>query len=174
MLRAAPFHLILMTIFQDNVWHNKQWCLNETTDLNTSHLQSKFSRSPEDVSSCQWQKNILLVLRTTLVLFTQACFAEHVRLTHLRAWNSSSLVFTLPHNRLCFILRKSRSKPKAAWSSQLWASEQRMTFFGDAWNSFRCTWDQISAQRLDNLTRNFCGFLQSVQSTAYLASLIPT
>jgi hypothetical protein len=62
---------------------------NEATYLNTATLVSKFGGSPEDVSSWQWLKNIILVLFTTLntlswqrcyhkaVLFTHTCFAEY-------------------------------------------------------------------------------------------------
>lgn len=50
----------------------------------------------------------------------QMLWVLHTRsLTHRMAWNSSSLVFTLPQDRCCFILRKSSSKLVAAASPQL-------------------------------------------------------
>jgi len=60
----------------------------------------------------------------------------HTRcLTHRRAWKSSSLVFTLPQDRCCFILRKSSSKLVAAKSPQLETIVRWITSSGGTCNS---------------------------------------
>jgi hypothetical protein len=99
----------------------------------------------------------------------------HTRsLTHRRAWKSNSLVFTLPHDKCCFILRKSSSKFVTAWSPHLETSVRWITSAGGACNSVSaCYTSYLWSMQLWNMVRQSAssgGACDSVSSCCSTAS----